>query len=249
MPVAMNAEGVTYYLGYDQVGSLRIISDSAGNVIKSVEYDSFGNILNDKTLTFTVPFGFAGGLHDRDSGLVKFGYRDYDPFVGRWTAKDPIGFEGGDTNLYGYVQNNPVNFIDPLGLSTVVFDRSDSTITIYPGDGTLHGPPQVFPANNNTIRPNAKPWTPGANGPAPNGTFPVGAGINTGNNPNSSFGTMFFPIIMPPTNDIPRPGLGLHAGRQNKGGPKAKTKGCVRTNEDALSTLRNDPPIRITIQD
>jgi hypothetical protein len=47
---------------------------------------------------------------------VRFGYRDYDPGVGRWTAKDPILFSGGDTDLYGYVLNDPVNLIDPLGL-------------------------------------------------------------------------------------------------------------------------------------
>jgi RHS repeat-associated protein len=62
------------------------------------------------------PFGYAGGLYDRDTGLVRFGARDYDPETGRWTAKDPIGFAGGDTNLYGYVANDPVNWVDPLGL-------------------------------------------------------------------------------------------------------------------------------------
>ncbi|MGH8613246.1 MAG: RHS repeat-associated core domain-containing protein, partial [Gammaproteobacteria bacterium] len=62
------------------------------------------------------PFGFAGGLYDRDTKLLRFGARDYDPEAGRWTAKDPIRFEGGDTNLYGYVLNDPVNFIDPKGL-------------------------------------------------------------------------------------------------------------------------------------
>ena len=46
----------------------------------------------------------------------RFGYRDYDPDIGRWTAKDPIFFAGGDTDLYGYVLNDPVNLIDPLGL-------------------------------------------------------------------------------------------------------------------------------------
>jgi len=51
--------------------------------------------------------------------LVRFGARDYDPAIGRWTAKDPIDFAGGDANLYGYVQNNPVNWVDPLGLLTL----------------------------------------------------------------------------------------------------------------------------------
>ncbi len=116
IPVAMTSAGSTYYLTYDQVGSLRLVADSAGNVIKSLEYDSFGNIINDSSSTFAVQFGFAGGLYDRDTGLVRFGYRDYDPDVGRWTAKDPIFFAGGDTDLYGYVLNDPVNLFDPWGL-------------------------------------------------------------------------------------------------------------------------------------
>ena len=60
--------------------------------------------------------GYAGGVLDTNTGLVRFGARDYDPTVGRWTVKDPIRFDGGDTNLFGYVAADPVNFIDPLGL-------------------------------------------------------------------------------------------------------------------------------------
>ncbi len=115
MPVAMTQGGVTYYLAYDPVGSLRAVTDGAGNVIKRVDYDSFGNILADTNSAFTIPFGFAGGLHDPDTGLIRFGYRDYDPDTGRWTSKDPIGFAGGDTDLFGYVRNDPVNLIDPTG--------------------------------------------------------------------------------------------------------------------------------------
>jgi len=62
------------------------------------------------------PFGYAGGLYDRDTGLVRFGARDYDAKIGRWTAKDPIGFGGGDASLYNYVNGNPITRIDPLGL-------------------------------------------------------------------------------------------------------------------------------------
>jgi len=86
-------------------------------VVKRIDYDSFGNIIDDTYPAFNVPFGFAGGLHDRDTGLVRFGYRDYDPDTGRWTAKDPILFAGGDTDVYGYVQYDPVNVIDPLGFA------------------------------------------------------------------------------------------------------------------------------------
>ncbi len=116
MPVAMTTGGSTYFLSYDQVGSLKAVADSSGNMVKKIEYDSFGNIINDSNPSFAVPLGFAGGLHDRDTGLVRFGYRDYDPDIGRWTAKDPICFAGGDTDLYGYVLNDPVNLVDPYGL-------------------------------------------------------------------------------------------------------------------------------------
>ena len=116
MPPSMTSEGATYYLCYDQVGSLRVVADSSGNVVKKINYDAFGNMIEDSNPAFVVPFGFAGGLHDRDTGLVRFGYRDYDPDTGRWTAKDPILFAGGDTDLYGYVLKDPVNLVDQDGL-------------------------------------------------------------------------------------------------------------------------------------
>jgi RHS repeat-associated protein len=94
---------------------LRAVVDGAGNIVKRIDYDSFGNVLYDSNPGFAVPFGFAGGLHDRDTGLVRFGFRDYDPDIGRWTAKDPIFFAGGDSDLYGYCMTNPVNFTDPNG--------------------------------------------------------------------------------------------------------------------------------------
>ena len=115
MPVAMTGGGQVYYLAYDQVGSLRVLTDAAGTVVKRVDYDSFGNILSDSNPAFTVQFGFAGGLHDRDTGLVRFGARDYDPATGKWTAKDPIDFAGGDLNLGSYVGQDPVNWVDPEG--------------------------------------------------------------------------------------------------------------------------------------
>jgi RHS repeat-associated protein len=66
-------------------------------------------------ITPNIPFGFAGGLYDKDTKLIKFGYRDYDSNIGKWTSKDPIRFDGGDSNLYNYVVNDPINLIDPTG--------------------------------------------------------------------------------------------------------------------------------------
>jgi RHS repeat-associated protein len=75
----------------------------------------FGEVIADTNPGFQ-PFGFAGGLYDPDTGLVRFGARDYDPVIGRWLAKDPIAFGGGQTNLYVYAGNDPINQIDPSGL-------------------------------------------------------------------------------------------------------------------------------------
>jgi len=95
MPISMTQNGQKYYLHYDQVGSLRAISDTSHNIIKEISYDTFGKLLTDSNPSFTVPFGFAGGLYDADTKLTRFGYRDYDAYIGKWTAKDPIGFSGG----------------------------------------------------------------------------------------------------------------------------------------------------------
>ena len=116
MSISMTQNGQKYYLHYDQVGSLRAISDTSHNIVKEITYDTYGNILTDSNEAFTIPFGFAGGLYDADTKLTRFGYRDYDAHTGKWTAKDPIGFSGGDSNLYGYVLGDPVGLVDPSGL-------------------------------------------------------------------------------------------------------------------------------------
>lgn len=107
--------GAMYRVITDHLGSVRMVVDVAtGSIIQRLSYDEFGNVLSDTNPGFQ-PFGFAGGLYDADTGLVRFGARDYDAVTGRWTAKDPIGFAGGDTNLYAYCANDSVNCIDPTG--------------------------------------------------------------------------------------------------------------------------------------
>ena len=118
VPEYMVRSGTTYRIATDQLGSPRlVINTTDGTVMQRMDYDEFGNVLGD-TDPGLQPFGFAGGLYDRDTNLVRFGARDYDAAVGRWTAKDPIRFAGRDTNLYGYVIGDPVNGIDPRGTWT-----------------------------------------------------------------------------------------------------------------------------------
>jgi RHS repeat-associated protein len=113
--MAMQSGGNTFYLAYDQVGSLISIADTAGNVIRSITYDSFGNVIQDSAPNVWIPIGFAGGLYDPDTGLIRFGFREYSPEIGRWTAKDPILFQGG-MDVYGYCLSDPINSFDSLGL-------------------------------------------------------------------------------------------------------------------------------------
>jgi RHS repeat-associated protein len=116
IPQYMMKGGVTYRIIADHLGSPRLVVDvTTGAVMQRMDYDEFGNVILDTNPGFQ-PFGFAGGIYDRDTGLVRHGARDYDPETGRWTAKDPIKFKGIDTNLYGYVLNNPLHFIDLDGL-------------------------------------------------------------------------------------------------------------------------------------
>jgi RHS repeat-associated protein len=107
----LNTAGYTY----DSRGRLstETLGAGAGARTYNLSYE-FGVVMNDTNPGFQ-PFGFAGGLYDKDTGLVRFGARDYDAQTGRWTAKDPILFAGEDTNLYGYVLNDPVNFADANG--------------------------------------------------------------------------------------------------------------------------------------
>jgi RHS repeat-associated protein len=116
MPSYMIRSGRVYKLVTDQIGSLRMVIDvESGSIAQQMEYDEFGQVLTDTHPGFQ-PFGFAGGVYDPDTHLVQFGARDYDPETGRWISKDPILFAGGDTNLYGYDANDPINFVDPNGL-------------------------------------------------------------------------------------------------------------------------------------
>jgi RHS repeat-associated protein len=106
--------GATYAVLTDHLGSVRsVVRTSDGTVMQSLTYDPWGKVLTDSSPGFQ-PFGFAGGLYDKDTGLVHFGAREYDGSTGRWTTKDPSRFEGG-VNLYAYSFDDPVNWVDLTG--------------------------------------------------------------------------------------------------------------------------------------
>lgn len=104
-------------LATDQLGSIFTVADLAGNSVQDILYDSFVMMIQNSHSELALPLGFAGGLYDSDTGLIHFGYREYDPAIGKFISPDPLGYAGGDVDLYGYCGDDPINFVDRLGLS------------------------------------------------------------------------------------------------------------------------------------
>jgi RHS repeat-associated protein len=130
VPDYMVRSGVTYRIFSDPLGSPRLVVNVAnGQIAERIDYDEFGNVTSDSAPGFT-PFGFAGGLYDPDTGLTRFGMRDYDPNPGRWTTKDPWLLAGSDSNFYAYAGNDPVNHSDPSGLQECVKCKQKEQIGI-----------------------------------------------------------------------------------------------------------------------
>lgn len=116
----------------DSLGTVTNLTDSAGTVAQSYQYDTFGNTTG-MTGSTNQPFTFTGREFDPETGLYYYRARYYDPFGGRFISEDPIGFDRHSINLYSdinsvgkpqvnlyqYAENNSVNFIDPTGLWTL----------------------------------------------------------------------------------------------------------------------------------
>jgi RHS repeat-associated protein len=117
-PLSMEKNSQEYYYHFDGLGSVTGITDSTGNVVQRYEYDSFGNIVSMLDPNFIQPYTYTAREYDPESGLYFYRARYYDAKVGRFISEDPIGFNGGSINVYSYTDNNPVNFIDPLGLAS-----------------------------------------------------------------------------------------------------------------------------------
>ncbi len=125
--------GTRYQVVTDRLSSpLLVIDAGTGAVAEAITYDAWGQVTSDTNPGF-IPIGFAGGLRDADTGLVRFGAREYDPRTGRWTGPDPIQYAGADSVLYRYVANDPVNGTDPTGLAS--YAHQPPEFTPPPRDG------------------------------------------------------------------------------------------------------------------
>jgi RHS repeat-associated protein len=113
----INKRDTVFQLVTDYLGTVQfVVNVGSGEVAEELSYDEFGNVVYDSRPGFQ-PLGYAGGLYDPDTKLVRYGERDYDPSIGRWSDKDPVGFDGG-YDFYAYCENDPINQADPTGLTT-----------------------------------------------------------------------------------------------------------------------------------
>ena len=125
------ASPVPYYYVTDHLGSVLAVVDAAGNVVERYEYDAWGKVLsvtdaNGEPLARSAIGNrilWQGREYSWTTGLYYFRNRWYDPTVGRWISKDPIGNEGG-INLYEFCESSPLNFLDGFGEDVYVPDNS-----------------------------------------------------------------------------------------------------------------------------
>jgi len=117
-PLIMEKNGQSFYYHADGLGSITDLTNQSGSVVQRYTYSSFGKIESQLDSNFVQPYTFTGRELDAETGLYYYRARYYEPLAGRMIQTDPIGISGG-LNLYVYSGNNPINFIDPLGLDYV----------------------------------------------------------------------------------------------------------------------------------
>jgi RHS repeat-associated protein len=108
---------------HDYAGSVACLLDAGnGDLVERYRYSAYGEETFDDAIS---PWRFSSKRYDDESGFIYFGRRYYDPESGRWVTPDPLGREGGP-NLYAYVLNNPLAFVDHYGLFASFMDSMSS---------------------------------------------------------------------------------------------------------------------------
>ena len=123
--------GSSHYVAYDANGNVvGLVDATSGAWTAQYEYGPFGELIRATgPMAASNPFRFSTKYTDDESGLLYYGMRYYNPTIGRWISRDPIGEDGG-LNLYGFVGNDPISSIDPIGLDPD--DRAN--VVLFPAD-------------------------------------------------------------------------------------------------------------------
>ncbi|SEK08667.1 RHS repeat-associated core domain-containing protein [Achromobacter sp. NFACC18-2] len=144
----------------DHLGTPQELTDTQGEIVWSAQYRAWGlakEVISTAAQAAGIrnPIRFQGQYWDRETGLHYNRHRYYDPEIGRFIAKDPIGFAGG-LNVYQYA-DNPVEWIDPLGLAGYeISAQTAATDTLARGVHiNVHGPGLPPKGGHIELKPNA----------------------------------------------------------------------------------------------
>jgi RHS repeat-associated protein len=142
--IRMDRGANSYYYHYDGLGSVTNLTDATGATVESYAYDVFGK----PSVTSSVGNAkmFTGRDYDKETGLYYYRARMYSPELGRFLQTDPIGYAGG-INLYAYCKNNSTNFVDPMGLYTLIIHGRGHHESGYSG-----GIGDALSANGETVK-------------------------------------------------------------------------------------------------
>jgi len=118
-PLVMEKGSQSFFYHADGLGSITELTNSVGTAVQNYTYSSFGKLESQLELNFIQPYTFTGREFDTETGLYFYRARYYNPNTGRFLQEDPLAFAGGDPNVYLYVGNNPVSYVDPFGDSKI----------------------------------------------------------------------------------------------------------------------------------
>jgi RHS repeat-associated protein len=136
----VTSDNSLYCYHFDATGHTVALTNAGKTVVNKYAYTPFGLSITGQTEAIAQPFKYAGqhGVMAESNGFYYMRARYYDPQVKRFISEDPLGFDGGDLNLYAYVGNNPVMGVDPLGLRTWSLGISSSAgLGVGGGGGTF----------------------------------------------------------------------------------------------------------------
>jgi RHS repeat-associated protein len=110
------SNSTTTFYCYDANGNVTDLVGTNGQFLAQYQYDPYGStILKSGTQADVNPFRFSSKYTDNETGFLYFGFRYYQPEIGRWVSLDPVE-EGGGLNLFVFVKNNAITMVDYIGL-------------------------------------------------------------------------------------------------------------------------------------
>ncbi len=228
-PLAMLRGGTTSYYEQDGLDSVTSLSNGAGALAQTYTFDSFGK-QTASSGSLVNPFQYTARELDSETNLYFYRARYYDPASGRFISEDPVGFDGGDINVYRYSFNEPVLLIDPSGLTVTCSYNQVSGRLSCTDDSTGQQVVNTvgYSGGNSGQCPECvnNPYFQSAHdqGPIPVGNYSIGPGY-----PWNGMQNVLRLTPQPGSSQLSfdrSPGLLIH-GDKKTGPPKSASKGCI----------------------